>query len=126
MTSVFTSTQMIRKQRLVYSTDTGRLCPECSKAKALCICSSQSTPASTDGVVRLQRQVKGRAGKPVVIVTGLGLEIKSLKLLAKSLKAKCGVGGSIEGNDILIQGDKRELIKSTLEAQGYKVKISGG
>jgi translation initiation factor 1 len=126
MTSVFTSTQMTKQKRLVYSTDTGRLCPECGHAKAQCICSNQSFPGPTDGIVRLQRQVKGRAGKPVVIVTGLGLEMKALKLLAKSLKAKCGVGGSIEGNDILIQGDKRELIKTTLEAQGHKVKISGG
>ena len=49
-----------------------------------------------------------------------------LKALAKQLKNRCGVGGSIEGGDILIQGDQRELLKSLLEQQGYTVKLSGG
>jgi len=76
--------------------------------------------------VRLQRQTKGRAGKPVVIITGLGLQADKLKQLAKRLKSKCGVGGSIETGNILIQGDQRDKIRTELENLGYTVKLSGG
>ena len=113
------------KSRIVYSTDQGKHCPECSRPKEQCICKTQS-PNQGDGIVRLQRQTKGRAGKPCVIISGLPLHTTELKKLAKKLKSKCGVGGSIEASDILIQGDKRELLKTELEALGYTVKFAGG
>ena len=113
------------KQRVVYSTDQGRHCPDCSQPLDVCQCGKPTAP-ETDGIVRLQRQVKGRSGKPVVIVSGLGLAPPELKKLAKKLKAKCGVGGSIEDQNILIQGDKRELIKAELETLGFNVKLAGG
>ena len=81
---------------------------------------------ATDGIVRLQRQTKGRNGKPVVIISGLPLTDTDLKQLAKSLKSKCGVGGSIEGSNILIQGDQRAILRELLETMGYTVKLSGG
>ncbi|EOW6647212.1 stress response translation initiation inhibitor YciH, partial [Cronobacter muytjensii] len=37
-----------------------------------------------------------------------------------------GCGGSVKDGVIEIQGDKRELIKSLLEAKGMKVKLAGG
>ncbi|MFT7686531.1 MAG: translation initiation factor 1 [Candidatus Azotimanducaceae bacterium] len=117
---------MLKNKNLVYSTDVGRVCPDCGKAKAECNCKVQTAAAPSDGIVRLQRQVKGRAGKPIVIISGLALDAQALKKLAKKLKSTCGVGGTTEGNDILIQGDKRDLIKTTLESQGFKVKLSGG
>lgn len=54
------------------------------------------------------------------------LNQKDMKALAKKLKAKCGVGGTIEGEVIIIQGDQREKLKVELVNQGYSVKISGG
>ena len=114
------------KHRIVYSTDSGRMCPDCGEPRAACRCNQSQAEATGDGIVRLQRQVKGRNGKPVTLITGLGLSDKALKPLAKTLKKKCGVGGSIEQGNILIQGDMRELLKSELESQGYTVKISGG
>lgn len=109
----------------VYSTDQGRICPDCNQPKASCRCSQPGAPAS-DGIVRLQRQVKGRNGKPVTLITGIPLASKELKALAKELKNKCGVGGATEGDTILIQGDMRERIKAVLEARGYTVKLAGG
>jgi translation initiation factor 1 len=109
----------------VYSTDQGRICPDCNQPKASCRCSQQSAPTG-DGIVRLQRQVKGRNGKPVTLITGIPLAGKELKALAKELKNQCGVGGSIEGDTVLIQGDKRERIKEVLETRGYTVKLAGG
>lgn len=104
---------------IVYSTDGGRR-PKDGKNE------SQKPPPAGDGVVRLQRQTKGRNGKPVILITGLAMDLSALKKLAKELKAKCGVGGSIEGHDILIQGDKRDVIKPLLESKGFTVKLAGG
>jgi len=114
------------KQQLVYSTDGGRHCPACGAVVKQCRCHQATAPVSIDGIVRLQRQVKGRGGKPVVLITGLPLIGAELKALAKNLKNKCGVGGSIEDGVILIQGDKRDLLMTELAALGYRVKISGG
>jgi translation initiation factor 1 len=115
----------MKKQRVVYSTDQGNLCPGCRHPVKSCVCKDVSRQ-SGDGIVRLERQSKGRNGKPVVIIKGLHLADADLKQLAKELKAKCGVGGSIEDGHILIQGDKRDTLLPLLEKKGYKVKISGG
>lgn len=112
------------KKRVVYSTDQGRLCPDCRHPVATCQC--RDTAPDVDGPVRIHRQSKGRNGKPVSIITGLPLTAVELKKLAKELKARCGVGGSIEGHNILIQGDQREKLKELLEARGYSVKLAGG
>jgi translation initiation factor 1 len=113
-------------QRLVYSTESGRLCPDCGQPLASCSCRSAGTPPSGDGIVRLHRETKGRGGKAVTIVRGLPLAGVELKAMAKALKQKCGVGGAIKGNDIEIQGDQRTTIKEALEKQGFQVKIAGG
>lgn len=115
----------MNNRRVVYSTDQGKHCPECSKPLERCSCDEQGV-APGDGIVRLERQVKGRNGKPVTIIMGLPLTGADLKKLAKQLKNKCGVGGSIDAQNIIIQGDKREFLQVELERQGYTVKLSGG
>ena len=59
-------------------------------------------------------------------ISGLGLASKELKALASKLKKTCGCGGSVVGETIEIQGDKREQIKQVLEQAGFKVKFIGG
>jgi len=112
------------KQRTIYSTDLGQLCPNCRQPLKSCQC--QPLQPENDGIVRLQRQTKGRNGKPVTLVTGIPLPAQELKKLAGELKRKCGVGGSVEGPKILIQGDKRTLLKEFLEQRGFLVKLAGG
>ena len=71
--------------------------------------------------------VKGRAGTPVIILKGFsGLNKEDLKNLAKPIKNKLGIGGSIKKNEIYFQGDKRDKIISILESQGHSVKRIGG
>ncbi|MDC6480498.1 translation initiation factor [Flavobacteriaceae bacterium] len=70
--------------------------------------------------------VKGRAGKPVTIVKGFKGTKDQFKELAKELKNKCGVGGSIKNEEIIIQGKYRDKITSILIQQGHKVKRVGG
>ncbi|WP_196094350.1 stress response translation initiation inhibitor YciH [Enterobacter roggenkampii] len=102
--------------RLVYSTESGRI--DEPKAKV-------ERPKG-DGIVRIQRQTSGRKGKGVFLISGIDVDDAELTKLAAELKKKCGCGGAVKDGIIEIQGDKRDLIKSLLEAKGMKVKLAGG
>ncbi len=115
-----------RGSRAVYSTEFGRLCPQCQRPVADCVCGRDRPADVGDGIVRLHRETKGRGGKAVTLVKGLPLAGSDLKTLARSLKQKCGVGGALKGQVIEIQGDQRAVIKGELEKLGYTVKIAGG
>jgi len=111
---------------LVYSTEHGRHCAQCGKPKPECICRAATSAGSGDGIVRIQRQVQGRGGKTVTVITGIALAPDALKALAKELKTRCGSGGAIRDGVVEIQGDHRELLRGELERRGFKVKLSGG
>ena len=122
---------MVRKKQnkesgRVYSTEFGKMCPRCNKQAAKCICRKQPLPPKSDGVVRLMRETKGRKGKGVTLITGVALETKELKDLAKLLKQKCGSGGSLKNGVIEIQGEHRDVLEKELVSLGYKVKRAGG
>jgi len=114
-----------QNSRVVYSTDGGRLCPQCQRPIAGCVCGAEKPADSPDGIVRLHKESKGRGGKAVTLIKGLPLAPSAMKVLAKELKKKCGVGGSVKEEVIEIQGDQRELLKAELEKHGYTVKIAG-
>ena len=114
-------------KRVVYSTDQGRHCPDCSQPIADCICQSQhQAPPKGDGIVRIQRETKGRKGKGVTVITGIELSPPELKKLATELKQRCSTGGSVKNGTIEIQGDQRKTLEQVLLTKGYTVKISGG
>jgi translation initiation factor 1 len=120
--------------RLVYSTETGRICPECGRPISACSCKKrkavqaekQQAVYPKDGTIRIQQEVKGRKGKTVTAVFGVPLENAELQRFAKMLKRRCGAGGSVEEGVILIQGDHRQTILNEIKKQGYPAKLAGG
>jgi len=62
---------------------------------------------------------KQRAGKEVTLVEGFVGAEEDLKELGKILKSKCGVGGSVKDNEILIQGNFKQKIFDLLINEGY-------
>jgi translation initiation factor 1 len=107
----------MNNSRLVYSTDGGRV----NNADQ-----SANQAPSGDGVVRIWRITKGKKGKGVSSIEGLGMQAKELKTLCSDLKKHCGCGGSVKEFNIEIQGDVRDKLKLYLENKGMKVKLAGG
>jgi translation initiation factor 1 len=81
----------------------------------------------TDGSrVRVSREVAGRGGKGVSVITGLPLQDAELEALATQLKKSCGAGGAVKDGRIEIQGDHRDRLVAELTKLGYTAKRSGG
>jgi translation initiation factor 1 len=117
--------------RLVYSTESGRICSSCGHPTNKCTCKKKKAVKKQsiypdDGIVRIRSEVKGRKGKTVTAVSGISLDDNKLKQLAKTLKRKCGTGGTVKDGVIIIQGDHRETLLEEIKQQGYNVKLAGG
>jgi translation initiation factor 1 len=118
---------MDKNSELVYSTDPERnqKCPKCKKLKIACVCSADKpAPAKVTAVLRIEKA--GRGGKTVTVIDRLPNQESYLEKLAKTLKTKCGAGGTYlwDGpfGQIEIQGDKRDLIRSILIKEGIQCK----
>ncbi|MEY5098501.1 MAG: hypothetical protein RJA36_1220 [Pseudomonadota bacterium] len=111
---------------LVYSTEAGRMCPACRQPIKQCQCGKQQSVPAGDGVVRVQRETKGRGGKAVTVVRGLALDAAGLEAMAKRLKTACGSGGTVKDGQVEIQGDHCDKVLAFLQAQGLKTKRAGG
>jgi translation initiation factor 1 len=110
---------------LVYSTESGRMCPDCRQPVSSCSCKAKTAPVG-DGVVRVSRQTKGRGGKSVTLVKGLALDAVALALLGKQLRTACGSGGTVKDGVIEVQGDHCERIMEELRKHGHQPKRAGG
>jgi translation initiation factor 1 len=76
--------------------------------------------------VRVGREVSGRGGKGVTVITGLVLPAAELEALAGELKRSCGAGGAVRDGKIEIQGEQRDKLVAELVKRGYAAKRSGG
>ncbi|MGM9741485.1 MAG: translation initiation factor [Candidatus Cryptobacteroides sp.] len=77
-------------------------------------------PSKQRLVVTIDRRC--RAGKQVTLVSGFRGRDEDLKALGKTLKVKCGVGGTAKDGEITVQGDLRDKVTSLLNSMGYNAK----
>lgn len=102
------------KQRLgvVYSTD-----PDFSYAKDETAEAETLDPSRQKLIVTIDR--RNRGGKQVTLVSGFVGTQEDLAALGKTLKVKCGVGGSAKDGEITVQGDFRDKVTALLKELGY-------
>lgn len=111
---------------IVYTTGLGAVCPGCRRPVGQCACRTPDGRPARDGAVRVSREVAGRKGKGVSVVSGLPLGAPELEALAAVLKKRCGCGGTVREGRIEIQGEHRDRLVAELERLGYKVRRAGG
>jgi translation initiation factor 1 len=106
------------------------MCPACRAPVASCTCASSAAAArsapATDGVARIRREVGGRGGKTVTVVSGLALDALALAALAKRLKSALGTGGTVRSSVLEFQGDHRDALVALLAREGFRSKLAGG
>ena len=105
------------KQRLgvVYSTN-----PDFDYAKEETVEAETLEPSRQRLTVTIDR--RNRGGKQVTLVSGFVGTQEDLAALGKTLKVKCGVGGSAKDGEITIQGDLRDKVTELLRNMGYNAK----
>lgn len=87
---------------------------------------ASDTCSAKDQLLYVSLDKKKRAGKEVTLIEGFIGSDADLNQLSKTLKQKCGVGGTAKDGEILIQGNFRDRVLSLLQEMGYKTKRKGG
>ena len=72
--------------------------------------------------IKIHKEKKGKKGKTVTIISGLGSENASqIDNLLKKLKVYCSTGGSLNDQGIQLQGDMQDKVKFFLRKEGYVI-----
>jgi len=91
------------------------ICSKCGLPTDICVCEEISKEQQRIRV-RLETRKWGRA---VTIIDGINDKDADLSRLAQKLKTYCACGGTAKNNEILLQGDHREKVRSYLIRLGY-------
>jgi translation initiation factor 1 len=113
---LFTGTQWDREPQ----------CERCGKPEAQCQCPALPPPPvalipPNKQTVRLSME-KRKKGKLVTVIKGLPAVGNDLPALLSKLKTSLGAGGTIEGEELEIQGEHLDRVRHLLSEIGYKVK----
>ena len=101
------------------------VCVRCEKLESECSCPPESVPSN---VIPPNRQTaklsveKRKKGKVVTVVRGLAAGANDLPTLLARLKNSCGAGGTLDGDELAIQGDHLERLRTLLSHIGYQVR----
>ena len=106
---------------LVYSTN-----PDTMKDMENKATEEDFTPDPSGQTLRVWVEKKHRGGKTATIIRDFEGSDKALNDLAKTLKNKCGTGGSAKDGEIILQGAIADKVVSLLKDMGYGVKRAGG
>ena len=103
--------------KLVYSTDDSLI--------------TENQETTGDNSINIDQNIRlyldrKKGGKITTVIKGFVQTDDRLKNLVKRIKRQCATGGSVKNNEIIIQGNKRDIVKTILEEEGFKPKISGG
>jgi translation initiation factor 1 len=85
----------------------------------------EETLAPNQQDLRVWLEKNHRGGKTATVIKGFVGLTADLEALGKTLKSKCGTGGSAKDGEIIIQGDHRDKIVLLLHQMGYKAKKAG-
>ncbi|HKA35987.1 MAG TPA: stress response translation initiation inhibitor YciH [Thermoanaerobaculia bacterium] len=113
------------KDRVVYSSEKGRICPRCGWPASDCHCAEEiakpQEPVPSRIVAKLRVENAG-SGKKVTVIDGLPKNTEFLASLARELKKSCGTGGKPGDGSVELQGDQRERLYDFLSRKGWTVK----
>ena len=97
------------------------LCDRCRAEIRLCKCPPVDTPASKQSLkIRLEKR---KRGKLVTVVSGFQCSDIQMAETLGVLKSQCGAGGTIDGENIELQGDHAHRIRELLIDRGYRVSL---
>ncbi|MCP4930704.1 MAG: translation initiation factor [Candidatus Marinimicrobia bacterium] len=105
-----------RRTNIIYSTHPETIVEDVKPQEELC---------KTEQDLRVHLDRRG-GGKIVTLIRGFVGTKNDCNALGKELRKKCGVGGTVKHNEILVQGNVRELVLNILIKKGYRAKPSGG
>jgi translation initiation factor 1 len=101
-------------------------CPDCGRPESQCACAPEVRtarerlpPEKQTAKLAVEKRKKG---KLMTVVRGLSPKESDLPALLAKLKSSLGTGGTLEEDEILIQGDQRERVGTLLRELGYRVK----
>jgi translation initiation factor 1 len=80
-----------------------------------------TTPPASAQKLKVNLDTTHRAGKVVTLVLGFVGSTADIELLGKSLKSRCGTGGSVKDGQIIVQGDYKKRVTELLIKDGYRV-----
>ncbi|PIU20710.1 MAG: stress response translation initiation inhibitor YciH [Elusimicrobia bacterium CG08_land_8_20_14_0_20_59_10] len=117
---------MSTEDRLVYSTgpDGAALCPHCRRTPCECpegLAGASKKRTQTEPV-RVSFRKAGK-GSGVTLVEKLPMHPAGKEELLRKFKKRLGVGGTVKLGVLELQGEHRDLVRTELEAAGYRVKI---
>jgi len=85
----------------------------------------RSTVYSRAARVVVRRERKGHGGKTVTRIEGLAGSARELDGAVRDVKRGLGCGATLEGSDVLVQGDQSERVRAFLEAHGVRKIVLG-